>query len=444
MPASYLMSWEPTGRRWWKMHARKRYVVSVRQLRKHFNEPSIAETKEGSYQWANRWWEERQQASAQDSYRPGGKPYHPHESELAYLERKREWAQRHRETELERRIEETIEATERLGSEEIPDFDPDRVARGNKQLLESAGVEFPLEFNPFLSRMLIGDDSVWIDRFNRDKNVVPVPSDRTVGNLVARYLDTLLKRHKADQISVGEYSNAKAGLNHFRDWIGARTAVERIDADRWDAYYLHLLGNDAIKSTDTRRKHFRYTRNLLTWMDDLGIHPAPPNLNRRQYRFKGGDKSVPMIHLDVVKNTVSKATGQLKLHLLLMLNCGFIQQDISDLHPSEIDWMYGRIRRKRSRTADRDKVPVVDYLLWDNTFTLLKKYMPEKPVHALMAERGKPWVRDGIHADGSRSRTDAIQSNYRHLTVEGKQPLKMFRKASSTMLNADFRGGEID
>ena len=59
MPAAYLMSWEPTRRRWWKMERAERFVVSVQQLRKHFNEPTIPDTKEGSYGWANRWWNER-------------------------------------------------------------------------------------------------------------------------------------------------------------------------------------------------------------------------------------------------------------------------------------------------------------------------------------------------------------------------------------------------
>lgn len=198
---------------------------------------------------------------------------------------------------------------------------------------------------------------------------------------------------------------------------------------------MHLIGPKAPKSIDTRRKHFRYARNFLTWLDDLNIHSAPKNLNRRQYRFKGSSQSVPTVATDVVKNTVAAAQGQLKLHLLLMLNCGFTQQDISDLHPSEIDWKHGRIHRKRSKTDAHENVPTVDYLLWRETFELLKLYRSNNADHVLMTESGKTWMRDDIHDNGSRSRTDAIQSNYRKLAVEGKPSLKMFRKASSTLLN---------
>src|SRR4051812_45992741 len=117
-----------------------------------------------------------------------------------------------------------------------------------------------------------------------------------------------------------------------------------------------------------------------------------------------------------------------------MANCGFTQQDVSDLHPSEVDWEQGRIRRKRSKTGDHDKVPLVDYLLWPETFALLKRYRSDDPDRVLKTESGKAWVRDVVKEDGSRGRTDAVQSNYRRLIIEGKQPLKMIRKASSTLL----------
>jgi hypothetical protein len=49
MPATYLMAWEQTRRRWWKQYLNTRYVVSCHQL-------DAPETKDGSYQAANDWW----------------------------------------------------------------------------------------------------------------------------------------------------------------------------------------------------------------------------------------------------------------------------------------------------------------------------------------------------------------------------------------------------
>ena len=50
MPAKLDLTWEPGPRRWRKQYMGRQYTVSARQL----NRP---ETKEGSYQAANEWWE---------------------------------------------------------------------------------------------------------------------------------------------------------------------------------------------------------------------------------------------------------------------------------------------------------------------------------------------------------------------------------------------------
>ena len=56
-----------------------------------------------------------------------------------------------------------------------------------------------------------------------------------------------------------------------------------------------------------------------------------------------------------VKKILAKAHGVLRLHILLFLNCGMTQQDISDLHPSEVDWDGGGSHddAPRPRKGDR-------------------------------------------------------------------------------------------
>ena len=385
MPANLLMSWEPKGRRWWKMEGGKRFVVSVRQLRKIFADPRIPETKDGSYPWANRWWLGHGQSSTPTATEPTRR--------------------------LEYRDLETGEPTGVF--EEVPQSEIDRHRARRDDLRR---------------------------RVEALIHPVRVPSERLVGSLVARYLDSVLARHRAGEISVAAFANARSGLYHFRDWCNPQTSVDDLTVDRWDAYYLALIGTSGPKSVITRRKHFQVARNFLTWLDDLGIHPAPKNLARRQYRFKGGAQAVPTIPTVKVREVLAAARGQMLLHVLLMLNCGMTQQDISDLHPSEVDWCGSRIRRKRSKTGEHDNVPLVEYPLWAQTFALLQQYRTPDPDHVLLTETGKTWIRDRVKADGSRSRTDAIQSVYRHVQVPGKPPLKLFRKTSATLLDGSDHG----
>jgi integrase len=438
MPATLLMSWEPKNRRWWKMLKGERFTVSVRQLRDLFNNPSIPATKEGSYKWANQWWEH--QTSHLARIEPS---VHPHADHLASLNRNLDWSRRHAPDEVAP-LASHLREVERMGEEDEPDYDPldSRAIAENRRVAELFGVKVPDNLDPEIESHLFGLRQVRQDRLSRDENPEPVPVDRTIGHLIQRYLEGLFIRYGAGEISVGEYANARAGLYHYRDWVGADNPVDSITADTWDAYYLRLIGANAEpKSIESRRKHFRYARNFLTWLDDLDIHPAPKNLNRKQYRFNGGAKVVPTMSIDEVKNTLDAAKGQLKLHLLLMLNCGFTQQDISDLHPSEIDWEHGRIHRKRSKTSEHANVPIVDYMLWSETFALLQRYRTNDPNHVLMTESGKAWIRDSVDAIGKRSRTDAIQSNYRKLCVKGNHSLKMFRKASSNLIDSTSEHG---
>jgi integrase len=393
MPANYLMSWEPTRRRWWKMENGKRHVVSVRQLRKFFNDHNIQETKESSYQHANAWWQERQRSEPR-SRRSG------FDADGSFLMEV---------TPSEAQALMVVEA----GDRGLPIPDAVKEAVLGKARREELGRQVDAILNP-----------------------VKPPSDRTIVILIGRYLDMLLSRHRAGEISVGEYANQREALFYFGEWFGPESPIDDLTPDKWESYFLHLIGDDAPKSINTRKKRFGYARNFIRWIDDSNIHPAPKNLDRKQHRFKGGSQAVPTIGSEVVKATINGAKGQLKLHLLLMTNCGFTQQDIADLHPSEVDWESGRIRRQRSKTSGNNKVPVVDYPLWNDTFRLLQQYRSTDPTHVLLTESGKTWVRDDIGENGRRSRVDAINRNYRKLDVKGKQPMKMFRKASSTLLDS--------
>jgi len=147
--------------------------------------------------------------------------------------------------------------------------------------------------------------------------------------------------------------------------------------------------------------------------------------------------AVPTLDTQTVRKLVDAAPGQLKLHLLLMANCGMTQQDISDLRPSEVDWERGRIVRKRSKTRDQSaKVPTVHYPLWPPTRDLLRQYGRRDGDHVLLTEGGRTWVRDALKPDGTRHRVDAIRSNYAHVArrLGLTAPLKLLRKTSASLL----------
>jgi hypothetical protein len=195
MPANYDMSWEPGPRRWKRMESGVVYKISVRQLRKHFGDPSIPDTKDGSRAWANRWWRERTGS--------------PHGSE----------------------------PTRKMETYDLDTGEPTGVFMEVTQSEIDYQIARREELRRGLSALL---------------NSGPAPPERTVGTQVDRYLDLQLTRHRAGQISVCTYDNLRHDLNAFRGWLGSGTAIDSIDANRWESWWRHLM--TATLPIDTKPK----------------------------------------------------------------------------------------------------------------------------------------------------------------------------------------------
>jgi integrase len=175
-------------------------------------------------------------------------------------------------------------------------------------------------------------------------------------------------------------------------------------------------------------------------MASKGVIPLPPNLNERRYGFKEAHPAVAMPDLGEIRRVVGAATGQLRLHLLLMLNCAFTQIDVANLRQDEVDWENGRINRKRTKTKSKKAVPVVNYPLWSETRSLLERFRQPTGDLVLRTHSGKAWVRDEIDPVGKRHKTDQIRTNYGHLRrkLNSKLSLSKLRKVGASLL-ADER-----
>ena len=146
-----------------------------------------------------------------------------------------------------------------------------------------------------------------------------------------------------------------------------------------------------------------------------------------------------------IEKTVALANGQLKLHLLLMLNCGMTQKDVSDLLKSQIDLKAGIISRKRSKTKDKVNTPKVSYQLWPSTLAELTKHMSKLPgLRALTTKSGQAWCRKETTESGKIKKADNIAtlwSNFKKANPDAKflKTLKALKKSSSSLLrNSKF------
>jgi integrase len=255
----------------------------------------------------------------------------------------------------------------------------------------------------------------------------------------------------AGQLAADHADNHRICLGHFRDWAGPDADVGTLDARSLQDFYLFCLQKVEIRkadgvhkagwSVDYARKVFRTARGFVKWLWEADLIAPPRNIDSRGFRFNAGAKAVRTWTPDEFKRAVGLAPGKLKLALLLMANCGMTQKDVSDLADEEVDWVAGRITRKRSKKAGCDNVPTICYPLWPTTFALLKQHR-SGTARVLLTESGLPFLRKELR-DGKLVKADGFASNYTHLKKRLKEglpgfnrSLKQLRKLGATLLES--------
>ena len=163
----------------------------------------------------------------------------------------------------------------------------------------------------------------------------------------------------------------------------------------------------------------------------------PRNFDDKELSINVPIKKIETFTADEIQTFLTNATERTQLYILLMLNCGMTQQDISDVAQEEVDWTMGRIIRKRSKTGEVETVPTVNYLLWDQTFDLLKKSR-SNATQVLINENGSPLRFRHVKEDGRGINLDNIKCAYVRLVtklgLKDAKPPKFFRKTSASEL----------
>lgn len=399
---SCLMGWDENKSRWTKMHRGVTFRVTCTEL-------GAPPSKTASYRQANAWWE----AKLAEIDAPPKAPIHPHQEVIDHYQRRADWARQ----------------------------------QGLNDLVLSA------EVNAGAIRLLEPDDPLVtgyiqshaedIEKWSKVIGDVP-PADRTIEALSKRFLQLSETRVQDGDLSPSEHDLACRCVQHFVGWLGVADPAH-ITAEKWEDYWKHLrkLIGDRKRSREYCKKDWRYARAFLEWMISMDKMLPLRNLQDKRYKIGETRKSVLTFTDAEIKQLIEGATGQLKLNLVLMINCGFYQSDISDLRKDEVDLERGYITRQRSKTRQHhgDKVPTVSYKLWPLTLELLKVHLSDHPTLALTTLQGKTWVETKVEGNRIKGRRDGIKSNFAHLgrRIKIHKPLKSFRKSSATKLDSDPR-----
>jgi integrase len=304
-----------------------------------------------------------------------------------------------------------------------------------------------LPVNPLDSlNMTIAEKIEWGERLDSLKDHQRWTQQAEPGETVSDNIDSFLafqkQRATSAQISGTHFTSMQDRLKVFRAFTG-HTAIATMNGQSLTGFHSHLASQ--VEANEMKTGYavnlLRTTKQFIRWCwENEIIENLPRNIG--SLSFASETREVPTFTTGEITAVIDNATDKTRLFVLLALNCGMYQSDITNLKQSEVDWRQGTITRKRSKTKKQKKVPTVCYHLWDETFRLLKKCRSTDSDRVLLTEHGNPLSQKGLNSVGKRVNNDAIKLafNYackkllKHAKLKTAKPFSHLRKTSSTKL----------
>jgi len=266
-------------------------------------------------------------------------------------------------------------------------------------------------------------------------------TDRSINAQINAFLARKEAQVGGSERTPGRWDSLRIHLAIFAKWMGANKPIEGITGRTVEDYHSHLLA--VKKSAQYKRDIFASFKQFVRWAWGRELIDLPRNLSSKDFAFHVAPKKIRLFEIGELTSLLNAATDRTKLYILLMINCGMQQKDISDLRQDEVDWKQGRVIRKRSKTKKQKGVPEVDYLLWPETFRLLKAFRSKDPQRVLLTHEEKPLKQEEI-IGRKVCKSDNIVSAYRRLVRDQMEipkskvkPLKLIRKTSSSLLESN-------
>jgi len=233
--------------------------------------------------------------------------------------------------------------------------------------------------------------------------------------------------------SIGRYDNLQREVKRFVSFVGENATVEAITEATWQAWYLHVIANNAAS---TQRDYISSSKGFVTHLYEQRQIELPRNLG--SLGVTDDDNVIEHYTVDELKAILSDAPGILNCFIHLMANCGFTQVDIASLTPKMLTEKPGYIKRQRSKKVKGKKIPMVEWVLWDTTKELIEQYRTDRHGLVFTQPDGKPWKVEKLKEDGRVSKNDAIATLWKPYKKNNNIRLDMeaIRKTSANLLTS--------
>jgi len=308
-------------------------------------------------------------------------------------------------------------------------------------------LDVPEEDRDYVARVVqaYAGDAIWKDRLAKiQSNPDSANQQKTLKARIASYL----AKKRPSGITATSYENIRRRLEYLQRTLGAN-----LDASTITGKHLDDLHQALLKDCESKRFSRNYAadviktvKTFIRWLDEVEILPQlPRNLTSKSLRINREPPVIEAYSIEQVQNYFVEASPQLQLYVLLALNCGMTQIDISDLKPEDVNWTRGTLTRKRGKTASSTRVPTVTYKLWTRTLDLLLQLRSEDSDRLLTTSKGESLCGQG-YREGRFVRRDAVRDAFEWHRKRRKLVgnFRMFKKTSASLLrdHPEFNGIE--
>ena len=248
-------------------------------------------------------------------------------------------------------------------------------------------------------------------------------ASKTIDALINVYLSERKTLADSGQIAVSTYSSERFRLSVFLSFChseGKALLPEVLNSQFLDEYRASLLDSLAHKeNSPTSVKNLLGTlKTTLQWCYEHELIESLPRNTRTIAAIKLPDPNPQSYTPEEVKRLFNDASERTRLYILLALNCGYTQMDISTLDHRMIDWKTAVVTRPRHKTGQDSKSK-----LWPITLELLRKHATAKQGLVLIGENGNPLLENKIKSDGTGTKTDSISLAFNRLIDHLNGPL---------------------
>jgi|GEM_PF-1073109 len=309
----------------------------------------------------------------------------------------------------------------------------------------------PKKFKDLVPTIADVENHLWKGQLESLQKTQELTKTKSVQSYFQKYLDTKLSDHKSELLSADRYNKTRFQLQHFVDWFGPSKSPEEINGQVLQSYRSRLLEevNNNTWSFTTAKDRMSTVISFVRWLyvsEAITDLPRILSVKSRVLSISTSPQKIVVFSKEEITTLLSSALDRTKLYTLLMLNCGMTQKDISDLQFSELNWEERRIKRKRSKTKKHPNVPVVSYLLWDETFRLLEQECSQKREgRVLLNNNGEPLLFASIR-DGKLIKNDNIKNAFFRLRTKTgiEKPPKSLKKTSASLIRGHEKYSSLE